>query len=126
VSDNSTDWNTVKSITANNNDINSFNIKASGRYVRMSATASKNNGVYSLKEFTVYGSFITSCGAPTGLTVNMIDTNSAVIRWDPTQTATAYTLSFKPKSSSAWQTFNTTEDTFLVNGLSCNTNYQYA
>jgi hypothetical protein len=90
------------------------------------ATASGSNGIYSLKEFEVYGSVINGCNTPTGLTVNDIDSASAVIRWNPTSTATGYKVRFKPKSSSVWQTFNTTEDTLLVDGLSCNTYYQYS
>jgi hypothetical protein len=55
----------------------------------------------------------------------MIDTNSAVIRWDHASTTSGYSLNFKPKSFSLWQTYTTADDSFFVSGLGCNTYYQY-
>jgi len=125
VSDDSTNWTTVQSISANSDTINSFNVNTAGRYVRMYGTTSNSPNGFTLEEFTVYGSVIQSCKPPTGLTVNMIDTVSAVIRWNSTQ-ANSYTVNFKAKSTSTWQTFSTTRDTMLMKNLSCNNYYQYA
>jgi len=125
ISNDSINWTTAKTISGNVSGINSINVKASGRYVRMYATASNSANGFSLQEFTVYGSVIESCKTPTGLTVNMIDTVSGVIRWNSTQAA-SYTVNFKAKSSSVWQAFSTTKDTMLMKNLSCNNYYQYA
>jgi hypothetical protein len=53
---------------------------------------------YSIKELTVYGRTVASCETPKGLTVNMIDTASAVIRWYPENKATAYTLTLQEQT----------------------------
>ncbi|HEX5149998.1 MAG TPA: discoidin domain-containing protein [Parafilimonas sp.] len=126
VSDDSIMWKTVDSITGNNSTYNSYSLKTAGRYVRVYCSAGDSANGYSIKELTVFGRTIAGCEPPAGLTVNMIDTTAATIRWNAAGNATGYTLKFKPEPASVWQSFNTNADSLRVTGLSCNNYYQYA
>ncbi|HEX5155297.1 MAG TPA: discoidin domain-containing protein [Parafilimonas sp.] len=126
VSKDSVTWKTVKSIKGNNLKYNSYSMKTAGRFVRIYCTAGNSASKYSIKELTVYGRIFASCETPRGLTVNMIDTTAAVLRWYPEIKATAYSVKFKPSSASVWQSFTTSSDSLRVAGLACNNYYQYA
>jgi hypothetical protein len=126
VSGDSVNWISVDSVVGNIYNVNSINVKTSGRYVRIYCTAGNSSNNYALKELTVYGSIIYGCKTPSGINVAMIDTNSAIVRWKAEPGASAYSLNFKLQSSSLWQTYSTTNDSFFVDGLSCNTYYRYS
>lgn len=125
VSKDSVTWKTVKSIKGNQLKYNSYSIKASGKFVKIYCTAGNSQNRYSIKELTVYGRVFASCETPAGLTVNTIDTGSAILRWYPANKATAYTVKFKPRSASVWQSFTISSDSLHVTGLSCDNYYQY-
>jgi hypothetical protein len=113
VSNDSISWTTIKSVSGNTYSTNSINTKASGKYVRIYCKAGNSANGYALKELTVYGSVIYSCKTPQGIIVTMIDTNSAVVRWKSTPGASGYSVDFKPKSSSVWQTYGSAYDSFF-------------
>lgn len=125
VSDDTSHWTIIKSITGNTSFVNSINVKAAGRYVRMYGTARGTALGYSLYEFQVFGSVIQGCTTPTGVTVNGIDTTSAVVRWSKSATAVSYNVQFKLTSTSNWQTTNTKADTLKLTNLSCGNYYDY-
>jgi hypothetical protein len=70
---------------------NSYSLKHR-QICKIYCTAGSYGNGYSIQELTVYGRTIASCETPKGLTVNMIDTNSAVIRWNQVSNATAYAV----------------------------------
>ncbi len=125
VADDTTHWATISTVTGNTAFINSINVKTAGRYVRMYGTKRGTSFGYSLYEFQVYGSLINGCTVPTGVTVNSIDTTSAVIRWTKTATAVSYNIQYKLSSTSTWTTKSTTADTLKLTNLSCSNYYDY-
>ncbi len=125
VSDDTTNWTTISTITGNTTFSNSINVQAAGRYVRMYGTASGTGNGYALYEFQIYGAAIQSCTAPVGLTVNNIDTTNAVVRWSTNSIAVSYNVQYKPASASTWITINTTADTLKLSNLNCGNYYDY-
>ncbi len=125
VADDTSHWNTVSTITGNTAFLNSINLKAAGRYVRIYCTKRGSPYGYSLYELQAFGSTIQTCSTPTGVTVNSIDTADAVIRWNPINGASGYNVQYRLSSSSSWTTINTKADTVKLTGLSCGNYYNY-
>lgn len=125
VADDTTHWTTISTVTGNTSYINSINVQAAGRFVRMFGTARGTGFGYSLYEFQVFGSVIQGCTSPTGITVNNINTNGAVIKWNKSSTASSYNVQYKLSPASSWATVSTTADTLKLINLSCGNYYDY-
>ena len=125
VSVDTSNWTTIDSVSGNTSFSNSFNVKAAGRYVRILGTKRGTPYGYSLYDFKVFGSEIEGCVTPTGVTVNNIDTTSAVIRWNAVNGALSYNVQYKLTAASTWQQGNTQADTLQLADLSCSNYYDY-
>ncbi len=66
LSDNGTDWRTVKSVTAGDGGTDELAVSGTGRYVRLQGVARATGYGYSLWEFRVYGENGTTQPGPGG------------------------------------------------------------
>ncbi len=66
-----------------------------------------------------------SCDAPTGLSSNNINDNSADIDWSSVSGVSDYTIKYKKTSSSSWTTKTANNSDYNITGLSSCTDYEY-
>src|SRR5678810_493732 len=103
LSNNTSTWTTVKTITNNTSLTNTNTVTGTGRYVRIYGTQRGTTSGYSIYELQINGS-LANCGIPTGLTSSSITATSATVRWTAVSAAVSYNLQWKPSSSSTWTT----------------------
>jgi len=68
----------------------------------------------------------TTCGAPTNLVAGSLTTTSASLAWTGASGAASYTLQWKASSGSTWTSVSgLTGTSYVLNGLSAGTSYQF-
>jgi len=124
VSDDSTNWTTIKNITDNVSFTNFLSVKGSGRYVRMNATARGSVHGYSLYSFEVYGTPSTSnsCKIPDSLSVTDIHQTSATLHWIA-QGVSNFIVQYKQVTSPDWTTISSDKNTIVLTNLDPGNDY---
>lgn len=92
---------------------------------RVRANCSSGPGNYTQAQFTTLG--IGSCTAPTGLFASNVTSSGATVNWSAVSGAFAYSVYYKPSSTSVWitaasATYNTSYNLYA---LSPNTTYDW-
>lgn len=125
VSDDATNWATIKSVTANTLFQNTFFVKGSGRYVRMLGTARGTNFGYSLYEFQVFGSASITCAQPTGIQSAGTTRTGTTISWNAVTGISNYQLNYKTVNAPAFTTLNVSTNQISLSNLLCGTDYLF-
>ena len=128
VSDDAVSWMDVAAVTDNIITDNYIQVSAAGRYVRVYATkrANKNLG-YSLTEFEVYGQKeIAGCTPPDDLYADSITQTGATLHWkEMSVVKKSFKVEYKTVSAAFWNVEFTTNDSLILNNISCGTSYLF-
>ncbi len=123
VSDDATNWITLKTIVGNILYSNTISVKGSGRYVRMYGTGRSTNFGYSLYEFEVYGTAVKTLATPNGLAIASSSRTSVSMLWDAIIGVSYYNVQYKTIGDKSFTNIITTTNSLTLNNLSCGTDY---
>ena len=125
VSDDASVWSDAATITGNASFINYIPVSASGRYVRLYGTKRGTPYGYSLYEFEVNGTpSVITCITPVNLTTSNVFENTATLNWSISG-ASKYLVKYKTVTAINWSQVLSNANTVTLNGLACNTPYQF-
>jgi hypothetical protein len=125
VSADGVNFTTAQSVTANSTLLNTINLHASGRYVRMQGITRGTANGYTINEMEVYGSATVTCFPPSGIKTSNISEYGVTVSWQAVGNATGYSLQYKTVSDAGWTTVNSTTNSITIQTLSCGTDYLY-
>jgi hypothetical protein len=122
LSDDSVHWKTIDSMTANTATQYISFVKATGRYVRVYATASNTSG-YSINEFVINGAASANqCPEPSGLSASDTSENSVTLHWNGNGSG-HFTVQYKTVSAVDWLSLPAQADSVVLTNLACGTDY---
>ncbi|MBS1947329.1 MAG: discoidin domain-containing protein [Bacteroidetes bacterium] len=125
VSDDGTNWATVRQYRANTALTIEVDSNITGRYVRVHMLKENSTQGYTINEFQVFGQIFNTCTAPTGLTASNITENTATLGWQAVAGATSYIVQYKTPIVSSWVTRTVSTTSINVSALTCGTNYNF-
>ncbi len=125
VSEDTSTWTNILSVTGNTSAENYLSVKGCGRYIRMYGIQRGTSYGYSLWEFEAYGKeSVYSCAAPSDLSVTNIYEGSATLHWS-SNGASGFVIQYKTVSAGNWATTVSDTNFIILNGLACGTDYLF-
>lgn len=122
VSDDSSNWKTIDSVTGNTSTQTIYVVKNTARYVRVYATASNGSG-YAINEFEVNGAASAyQCAEPSGLSVSDTSENSATLHWYGNGSSN-FIVQYKTVSAADWLSVSSQTESVVLSNLACGTDY---
>ncbi len=127
MSNDSSNWTTIKTITGNSTANEVISLTANGyRYILLQGiTRNNTGGSVSIQEFEIYGTLSNSCASPTNLTATNITENSATLNWAAVSGASSYSIDYKTVASPSWLNVTSNTNSVPLSALSCGTSYLF-